>query len=157
MLSLLLRNIVFTILQPGVVAGLVPYLICRGQWRELWNRPFNLWQYLGIGIFTIGLFIMLDCILRFALEGKGTLSPADPTRALVATGLYRFSRNPMYVGVMLILAGESVFSHSTHLWIYTAIIFTLFHTFIIKIEEPRLKKDFGEAYVQYCQKVRRWL
>lgn len=157
MLSLLLRNIVFTILQPGIVAGLVPYLICRSQWQALWNTPFSLWHYLGIGLFIIGLFILLDCILRFALEGKGTLSPADPTRALVATGLYRFSRNPMYVGVMLILAGESVFTHSGHLWIYTALIFTLFNTFIMKIEEPRLKKDFGEAYVQYCQKVRRWL
>jgi protein-S-isoprenylcysteine O-methyltransferase Ste14 len=100
MLSLLLRNLFFTLLQPGVVAGLVPYLLLRNEWRDVWHSSFNLLQYTGLLLFATGLVIMLDCILRFALEGKGTLSPVDPTRELVASGLYRLSRNPMYVGVM---------------------------------------------------------
>lgn len=157
MLSLLLRNLFFTLLQPGVVAGLVPYLLLRNEWRDLWHSSFNILQYAGILLFATGLVIMLDCILRFALEGKGTLSPVDPTRELVASGLYRLSRNPMYVGVMTMLLGETVFCESVYLLIYSTLIFVLFHTFIITIEEPRLRKDFGNAYEAYCKKVRRWI
>jgi protein-S-isoprenylcysteine O-methyltransferase Ste14 len=157
MLSLLLRNLFFTLLQPGVVAGLVPYLLLRSRWGVLMDTPFTILQYIGILLFATGLVIMLDCILRFALEGKGTLSPVDPTRELVASGLYRLSRNPMYVGVMTMLLGETVFSESVYFLIYSTLIFVLFHTFIIKIEEPRLRKDFGNAYEVYCKKVRRWI
>jgi protein-S-isoprenylcysteine O-methyltransferase Ste14 len=157
MLSLLLRNLFFTLLQPGVVAGLVPYLLLRSRWGVLMDMPFTILQYIGILLFATGLAIMLDCILRFALEGKGTLSPVDPTRELVASGLYRFSRNPMYVGVMLMLFGESVFSQSIYLSLYSLFIFILFNLFIILVEEPRLKRDFGDAYEQYSEKVRRWI
>ena len=157
MLSLLLRNLFFTILQPGVVAGLTPYLLLRSRWGVLMNPPFTILQYAGILLFAAGLVIMLDCILRFALDGKGTLSPVDPTRELVASGLYRFSRNPMYVGVMMMLLGETVFSQSVYLLVYSLFIFILFNLFIILVEEPRLKRDFGDAYMQYSIKTRRWI
>jgi protein-S-isoprenylcysteine O-methyltransferase Ste14 len=72
----------------------------------------------------------------------------------VIKGLYRYSRNPMYVGVMLILIGESVFFNSPSLWAYSLVIFILF---ILLVEEPRLRKDFSTAYREYCKQVRRWL
>ena len=87
--------------------------------------------------------------------GKGTLSPADPTKRLVITGLYKYTRNPMYVGVMLLLLGESLFFRSVSLTIYGILIFSTFHIFIILKEEPRLKKDFGEEYDLYCKMVKR--
>ena len=87
---------------------------------------------------------MFDCIIRFAVEGRGTLSPADPTKKLVISGLYKFSRNPMYVGVMMIIIGEAIFFRSTSLWIYSLFIFIAFNLFVMFIEEPLLLKDFGE-------------
>jgi protein-S-isoprenylcysteine O-methyltransferase Ste14 len=153
--SLLLRNLIFTVLQPGLVAGVIPYYIVRGELSL--ETPWPLHTYFGIGILVVGLIIMLRCILQFALEGKGTLSPVDPTRRLVVRGLYRYSRNPMYVGVMMILIGEAIVAQSGSLWIYLTIIFIGFNLFIMLHEEPRLKKDFGEEYLFYCKSVRRWL
>ena len=154
--SLLLRNLFFTLLQPGLVAGLIPYYILGGDFGIIeFTGGFQL--YAGIAIFLLGLAIMLRCILQFALEGKGTLSPADPTKRLVVLGLYKYSRNPMYLGVMLILIGEAIITSSVNIWIYAVIVFIAFNVFIVVHEEPRLRKDFGGEYLKYCQNVRRWI
>src|SRR5215475_4678777 len=118
--SLLLRNLFFTVIHPGLVAGLFPYWILNGKIYEPFRKGLQFIHYLGISVFLIGLVIMLSCILRFAFEGRGTLSPADPTKRLVTHGLYKFSRNPMYVGVMLILIGESIFYQSVSLGYYSS-------------------------------------
>jgi len=157
MLSLFLRNLFFTILQPGVVAGLIPYLILRNKVDEPFSGPFHFYKVIGFLFFLIGLVIVFYCIIRFAVQRKGTLSPADPTKKLVIKGLYRFSRNPMYIGVLMILIGESIFFQPNNLWIYTLFIFSMFYLFVLLVEEPRLRRDFGEEYVEYCQKVRRWI
>lgn len=157
MTSLLLRNLFFTILQPGLVAGLFPYWIAGTQFDFAVAQPFNSFQYGALLIFVAGFVIMMACIFRFAFEGKGTLSPADETKQLVIGGLYRYSRNPMYIGVMLILIGETLFTLSSSLAIYSSIIFICFNLFIMLHEEPRLQKDFGDQYGQYRKKVRRWL
>ncbi|MBV4357998.1 methyltransferase family protein [Pinibacter aurantiacus] len=157
MTSLFLRNLFFTILQPGVVAGLVPYFIIRDKISEILSLPFAWFHFLGILIFAIGLFITLHCITRFAIDGKGTLSPADPTKKLVIRGLYKYTRNPMYVGVMLILIGEAIFFASFRLLMYSGIVFSAFTLFVIYFEEPRLKRDFGEEYAEYRKRVRRWI
>lgn len=156
MLSLVLRNLFFTILQPGIVAGLLPYYILKSQTNNLFPESLKAIHFLGVIIFILGLFIMLTCIGSFAIEGKGTLSPADPTKQLVTKGLYHYSRNPMYVGVLLILIGEAIFFQSAELWWYSLIVFIVFNLFIVLIEEPRLRKDFGVIYQDYCKKVRRW-
>lgn len=158
MISLLLRNLFFTILQPGIVAGLVPYWIARNDLDELLRqRPIAIHQYAGILAFAIGFVIMITCILSFAIQGRGTLSPLDPTRKLVTAGLYRFSRNPMYVGVMLILMGEALAARSADLGTYAIVVFVCFNLFILLHEEPRLRRVFGEEYASYCQRVRRWI
>jgi protein-S-isoprenylcysteine O-methyltransferase Ste14 len=157
MLSLFIRNLFFTILQPGLVAGLIPYWILGSKIKNSFVKPFYGYQYAGTILFIIGFVIMLSCIINFAVKGRGTLSPADPTKHLVATGLYKFSRNPMYIGVLLILTGEAIFFQSADLWIYTLFVFMAFNAFILLHEEPRLKKDFGEDYKNYCRKVRRWI
>jgi protein-S-isoprenylcysteine O-methyltransferase Ste14 len=157
MTSLFLRNLIFTILQPGVVAGLVPYLIIRDKIEEILSLPFAWFHFLGILIFTIGLFVTLHCITRFAIDGKGTLSPADPTKKLVVRGLYKYTRNPMYVGVMLMLIGEAIFFASFRLVIYSGLVFSALTIFVIYFEEPRLKRDFGEEYEAYRKQVKRWI
>jgi len=157
MLSLLLRNLFFTLLQPGIVAGLVPYWILRGKAKHILAQPLHWQQYTGALVCLVGFMVMLSCIINFAVKGRGTLSPADPTKHLVISGLYKHSRNPMYIGVTLILVGEAIFFKSAALWKYVAVVFATFYAFILLHEEPRLKKDFGESYLQYCKKVRRWI
>ena len=156
-LPLALRNLFFVLLQPGIVAGLAPYLIAKERFKEAFTNPLLLQHYIGLPIFLLGTYIMLHCVVRFAVDGFGTLSPADPTQRLVTSGLYRFSRNPMYVGVMLMLLGEVVFTQSGSLLFYSAIIFISFNLFIAYREEPRLRRDFGHDYETYCKTVRRWV
>ena len=156
MLFLLLRNLFFTILQPGLVAGLIPYWILRNKVNLASIQTIRFHHYTGAIVFLIGLVIMLSCIISFAVKGRGTLSPVDPTKHLVISGLYRFSRNPMYVGVIMMLIGEAIFFQSSDLLIYLLIVFIGFNLFILLHEEPRLRKDFGEEYDTYCKKVKRW-
>lgn len=156
MFSLFLRNLFFTILQPGLVAGLIPYLILGVDIKAAFIQPSHYNHYLGTIFFILGFTIMLSCIIGFAVKGYGTLSPADPTRRLVRSGLYKLSRNPMYLGVIMLLIGEAIFFQSIYLWLYSILIFLAFHFFILFSEEPRLRKDFGEEYGEYCNKVRRW-
>jgi len=157
MTSLFFKNLFFFIIHPGLVTGLIPYWILGERLKEQSNPPFQTYQFPGMVVFLIGLVILSHCIFRFATEGRGTLSPVVPTKELVIKGLYRFSRNPMYVGVVLILVGEAIFFRSNDLWIYLIIVFLIFNLFIVLFEEPRLRKDFGDAYQAYCKKVRRWL
>lgn len=152
--SLLWRNALFTLLQPGVVAVLIPLWIAHGLPSA---AEWSLAQGSGLIVFASGGIITLSCIFRFASEGKGTLSPADPTRRLVIHGLYRYSRNPMYVGVFLMLLGDGLLLQRRGVWIYAVITFVVINVFVVGFEEPRLRRDFGEEYNQYCRKVRRWL
>jgi protein-S-isoprenylcysteine O-methyltransferase Ste14 len=157
MFSLFIRNLFFTLLQPGIVAGLIPYWIVHRQGYNPLESPFQITHYIGLLIFTLGWYLTIDCIYRFAVYGNGTLSPADPTKKLVINGWYRYTRNPMYVGVMMILLGEVIFFRSTQLLFYTLFVMAAFTVFIIVIEEPRLKRDFGEEYLAYSKRVRRWI
>lgn len=156
MWSLLVRNLIFTILLPGVVGVLVPYLLLWKTDRNFFPEVWTAWHYVGAVLMISGAVIVIICILRFATEGKGTLSPLDPTRKLVLRGLYRYSRNPMYVGMMVLLIGESLYWMSPALAIYAVVVFVGFNLFIILHEEPRLRRDFGTEYEEYCQRVRRW-
>jgi len=153
---LLLRNLIFTILKPGIVIILIPFMIIRDKLDRI-IQPLQFYHYVGIYVFLIGIIIMLHCIIKFTFEGRGTLSPIEPTQRLVISGLYSFSRNPMYIGAILILSGEAIFFHSTSLCLYSIIIFLIFNIIIFLIEEPRLRNDFDKEYRRYCQNVRRWI
>jgi protein-S-isoprenylcysteine O-methyltransferase Ste14 len=155
--SLALKNFIFIVLQPGIVAGLLPFLIAKNNFKSVFTNFLSLHHYVGLLTSLAGLFIMLHCVVSFVIDGLGTLSPAVPTKRLVISGLYKFSRNPMYVGVMLILFGEVAFTVSVYLLFYSIGIFVLFNLFIVYREEPRLKKDFEQDYETYCKTVRRWI
>lgn len=155
-MSLFFRNLLFTILQPGIVAILIPFWLSGKSVKMLFVPPFAWYHFLGLSIFAVGLVLMLICVASFAIRGKGTLSPADPTKKLVISGLYRFSRNPMYIGVTMMLIGESIFFRSYIIGAYSLLIFIAFNTFIVFFEEPRLQDAFGSEYNEYTKKVRRW-
>ena len=103
-----------------------------------------------------GLALALWCVLTFALAGRGTPAPFDPPRRLVVGGPYRFVRNPMYVGAGLALAGAALFYRSPPLLGYTALFLAITHLFVLWYEEPTLRRLFGDEYVEYCRRVRRW-
>src|SRR5262249_26139074 len=97
------------------------------------------------------------CIWEFARSGRGTLAPMDPPRDLVVRGLYRYVRNPMYLGVTAIILGEALLARSQALVLYWAVWFLAANLFVIAYEEPNLRRRFGQSYELYTQQVGRWL
>lgn len=153
---LFLRSLFFTILLPGSITVLFPYLILSAR-RPSILPHWGLLQTLSLLPITVGASILFRCIWDFAVVGRGTLAPVDPPKDLVVRGLYRYVRNPMYVGVMLVLVGEAaLFGTSTLLW-YAALVGAGFHTFVCLYEEPALEAQFGESYRRYKHRVGRWV
>ncbi len=153
---LILRSILFTFLLPGTVTVVIPYFIVSGG-RVDHPGSRALWCFLGLLPIAMGAGILFWCIWDFAVAGRGTLAPVDPPKQLVVRGLYRYVRNPMYVGVMSILLGESLFFGSLSLLCYTLVFFTIAHLFVVLYEEPALLRQFGESYEAYRHRVHRWL
>ena len=150
---LVLRSIFFALLLPGTVTLLLPYLI-------LSRRAVPHWDAIGLPglvVILVGATILIWCIADFARLGRGTLAPVDPPKALVIRGLYRYVRNPMYVGVVLVLLGESALFRSASLLLYTAVFFLIAHLFVMVYEEPNLRARFGESYEHYRRSVARWI
>ena len=150
---LVLRSIFFALLLPGSATVVIPYFI-------LSRRGVPHWDAIGLpGLVAValGATILIRCIVDFARVGRGTLAPVDPPRALVIRGLYRYVRNPMYVGVVLVLLGEAALFRSTDLLLYSAVFFLVVNLFVILYEEPALRARFGEPYEQYRRSVGRWI
>ena len=151
--SIALRSLIFTCLVPGTVGGYLPWVILRGESLD----AAAAWRWLGLVPLAIGLAIYVWCVADFALAGRGTPAPIDPPKQLVVRGLYRFARNPMYVGVLSVIAGQSWLFGSSPLAIYALVVFACFHVFVVGYEEPTLRQTFDGAYERYCAAVPRWL
>jgi protein-S-isoprenylcysteine O-methyltransferase Ste14 len=153
---LYLRAIFWTVLLPGTVTIFLPALILDPV-RSTVPVTWGIAQYFGLLLVTAGAAVILRCVWDFIVVGRGTLSPVDAPRHLVVTGLYRYVRNPMYIGVFLVLLGEIVFFASAALLIYMIAWFICVNLFVLLYEEPVLRSKFGESYEDYCRSVRRWL
>jgi protein-S-isoprenylcysteine O-methyltransferase Ste14 len=99
----------------------------------------------------------LACVLLFLTAGRGTPAPFDPPKAFVATGPYRYVRNPMYVGAVLALIGAGLVVRSISILVLAGIFWILSHLMVVLHEEPDLEKRFGESFVRYKGQVNRWL
>jgi protein-S-isoprenylcysteine O-methyltransferase Ste14 len=154
-LLLAVRSAAFVILMPGTVVGYLPYRILERSGGAAAPR-WSVSSVCAAALFALGLAVLLRCVWDFAAAGRGTLAPIDPPRRLVVRGLYRFTRNPMYNGVLAALGGEAWFFRSLPLLEYALAVFALFHLFVVAYEEPALGKRFGEAYVDYRRAVPRW-
>lgn len=111
----------------------------------------------GIAVVSIGVLLLASTIKWFITIGRGTLAPWNPTQKLVVIGSYRYVRNPMIIGVSLILAGEALLFSSYYLLIWLIVFFLINHTYFVLVEEPGLAKRFGKEYEIYKQNVPRWL
>jgi protein-S-isoprenylcysteine O-methyltransferase Ste14 len=151
-----LRAVAFLVAVPGTVAGWLPWYIAGSP--PLWSgdgRPGVRW--LGAVIASLGTAILLRCAVDFARRGRGTPAPYDPPVALVTTGLYQLTRNPMYVGVVAMIVGQALWFDSYAVLIYAAVMAIAFHARVVLVEEPRLARLFGTAYADYRAYVPRWL
>ena len=152
---LAVRSLLFLILIPGTVAGHIPLRILRTS-RHLSILAFSITTILAAAVALIGIIVLLRCVWDFFAAGRGTLAPFDPPKHLVVRGLYRFTRNPMYNGVLALLLGEAWLFHSSALLEYAIVVFVIFHLMVLIYEEPTLESQFGESYRAYRATVPRW-
>jgi protein-S-isoprenylcysteine O-methyltransferase Ste14 len=147
------KTLVFTVFVPGTVAGYVP-------WRLRQNAApvTGTEEWMASTVTAIGIAIYLyTAFWGFAVIGDGTPAPIAPTQILVVKGLHRFVRNPMYIGVALVIAGQAWLFHSPHIAIYLACVLLIVHGFVLLYEEPMLLRQFGDEYERYRASVPRWI
>jgi protein-S-isoprenylcysteine O-methyltransferase Ste14 len=149
----LFKSLLFLIVAPGVVAGLVPLAWLRSGPRI----EFGFLSYLAILFWIIGIGTLLWCFWDFAQKGRGTPAPIDPPKELVVSGLYRYVRNPMYVGVFVTLIGHFLWFGYWVLLGYAFFFLIPVHLFVTQYEEPNLRGRFGASYEKYLSEVPRWL
>lgn len=151
-MSLLIRNLLFTFIVPGLGAVAVPWWILT---REVETPTPIVWS--ASAFIVIGVALYLWCLWLFARVGRGTPLPWDAPRRFVAVGPYRWVRNPIYISALLVVLGEAWLFLSLPLLLYAATMALFFHLFVIAYEEPTLRRNFGETYITYLRTVPRWL
>jgi protein-S-isoprenylcysteine O-methyltransferase Ste14 len=146
---------VFFLAAPGVVAGLIPWLLTRWQARE----PLPYWapmRVLGGILLIAGLIALIRAFVRFVMEGLGTPAPIAAPERLVVGGVYRYVRNPMYVAVLAVIVGQALLLGRLGLLLYAAAAWLLVAAFVRWYEEPTLTRRFGEDYEAYRRAVPAW-
>ena len=150
-----LKTLVFSILVPGTVAGIIPWLILQGAGGIVLLIP-SLWM-LGFLPLLLGVGLYLWCAGAFTFIGKGTPAPIDAPVILVNKGPYRWVRNPMYIAVLSVIIGEAILFRSFPLVEYALLVGVVVHLFVVFVEEPSLRSQFGESYITYLRTVPRWI
>jgi protein-S-isoprenylcysteine O-methyltransferase Ste14 len=152
-----LGSATFFVLAPGVVAGLVPWLITGYRLPEVnsvagWARLL-----LGFALVAAGAGVLVTAFARFVLEGRGTPAPIAPTEHLVVGGTYRYVRNPMYVAVIAVILGQALAFWSLGLVAYASLVWLTVAAFVRWYEEPVLEARYGASYEVYRTSVRAWI
>jgi len=148
-------SVVFFVLAPGVVAGVVPWWLTGWRARALpaWWLPLRV---AGVVLVVAGAGVLVHAFARFVAEGLGTPAPVAPTRELVVGGLYRYVRNPMYLAVLAAIVGQALVLGQLVLLPYAAVVAAAFVAFVHGYEEPTLAWQFGARYLAYRQAVPGW-
>jgi protein-S-isoprenylcysteine O-methyltransferase Ste14 len=147
----------FTVLVPAAVVGYAPYFWVLGPDRVASRWPPSGLSALGFIPLAVGLAIYVACAWRFAAEGLGTPAPWDPPRQLVTGGLFRWTRNPFYVGIVTMLVAEAALVGSGAMLWYALGFAIGFHLRVILYEEPALQRLFGDGFERYARDVPRWV
>jgi protein-S-isoprenylcysteine O-methyltransferase Ste14 len=149
----LLKTLLFTVLVPGTVTVIIPHYLLDASSRP--GRGPLAW--FGILVIVLGAGIYFVCAWEFAVRGLGTPAPIAATKFLVVSALHRYVRNPMYIGVLLVILGQAALYHALRLAEYGALCIFLAHLFVLFYEEPTLHRQFGDSYDEYRRTVPRWL
>ncbi len=152
---LFLKNLFFTVLVPGFVAGWVPlaFLLRHAALPDAWTAR----HFAALPVLLAGALLYLACVWLFGTYGRGTPAPIDPPRKLVMRGPYRWVRNPMYLALLLLVLGEAVFFWHLTLALYLVFLASAFQLFVVAVEEDSLRRRFGAMYSDYCNVTNRWL
>jgi protein-S-isoprenylcysteine O-methyltransferase Ste14 len=139
-----------------VVGSLVPWLISGWQVNAMpaWGEPMRV---LGIALVVGGFAVPIRAFARFVVEGRGTPAPFAPTETLIVSGEYRYVRNPMYVAVLSLIAGQALLFGSASLVIYGLLVWLAVAAFVRVYEEPTLTRRYGRRYLDYQAAVPAWL
>jgi protein-S-isoprenylcysteine O-methyltransferase Ste14 len=150
------KTLLAAILVPGVVTVAVPawILSATGAWPPAAFGPL---QLVALPLAVLGVYLIVEVCVSFVREGKGTPIPIDPPKEFVRSGGYRFVRNPMYFGALLILTAEVIATGSIWVLLFGAFLWLALHLFLVIAEEPQLLRRFGESYAQYMRDVPRWI
>jgi protein-S-isoprenylcysteine O-methyltransferase Ste14 len=146
----------FFVAGPGVVVGVVPWVLTRWRWRRLASG----WAPLrGVGALLLGagLAVLAHAFARFVVEGMGTPAPAAPPQRLVVGGAYRYVRNPMYVAIIAAIVGPALILGQPVLLLYGGALWLFAAAVVRWVEEPRLRRRFGADYDAYRQAAPAWL
>ncbi len=150
-MAIVIKNLLFTVFIPGTVAIFVPLWITQN------HEPASSWSsFLSYPVYFVGSAVYFWCVWDFATFGKATPIPLDAPQKLVVRGLYRYTRNPMYLGVLSVLLGWVLLFQTVGLVVYGMLVGTGFHLFIVLYEERCLHGKFGGEYIEYCSRVGRW-
>ncbi len=147
-----LGSLVFLVLAPGVVAGLLPWVLTGWQSRS----PGLAIEVLGVILLAAGAVVLISAFARFVFEGVGTPAPVAPTQKLVVGGLYRHVRNPMYLAVAATIVGQALILGRLGLLAYAAVFFVVVAAFVRVYEEPTLAARYGDQYDAYRRAVPAW-
>lgn len=146
-------TLAFLIVVPGAVAGAVP------AWLTGWRAraaPHGAVRVIGAALVLAGAGALLHAFVAFVREGRGTPAPVAPTERLVVGGLYRYVRNPMYLAVLAVIAGQAAWLWQPVLLAYAAVAGATMAAFVAGHEEPVLRRRFGAAYDAYARAVPAW-
>jgi protein-S-isoprenylcysteine O-methyltransferase Ste14 len=154
----LARHLLAVAVLPFSVAVLIPLWLARSN--DIFPAMRTdlaevVLQIVGVLVLVVGLILFSASLRNFATVGEGTLAPWDPPRRLVARGPYRFVRNPMISGVVLVLFGEALVLLSRPHFGWALIFLAVNFVYIPLLEEPGLRHRFGDSYVEYCRHVPR--
>lgn len=152
-----LKTTLFTILIPGTVAVVIPRLLAAARPYPRLPLEDRSARLLGLSLVVAGAFLYGHTATRFGTEGGGTPSPTDEPAHLVTGGCYAYTRNPMYVGVLLVVLGQAIRYRSVAVCWWATGCWIGFHNRVIRYEEPHLAEKHGEAYERYRSSVPRWL
>jgi protein-S-isoprenylcysteine O-methyltransferase Ste14 len=147
---------IFFVVAPGAVAGLIPWWMTRWEFRP----PFfdlEAMRALGVLLIVAGLPGLVDSYARFAIQGLGTPAPIAPPQNLVATGLYRHVRNPMYAALVAVILGQAILLGDERLIAYGVLVWLACHVFVLGYEEPVLARKLGAEYEEFRDNVPRWI
>ena len=139
-----------------ILAGFIMWLVARSPFGYRVEVPYT--AEAGTVLIVIGIVVIALGIAQFN-KLQTTVNPLDLTEStrLATAGIYRFSRNPMYLGMALILIGWALHLDSPSNVIVLGAFITIMTQWQIKPEEAALRGIFGEEYEAYCRRVRRWL
>ena len=147
------KSVLYLIVEAGLFALYIPLKLLHSGIRI----EMGIFSFLAIPLWLIGTLMILWRFWNFTFKGYGTPAPIDPPKELVITGPYRFVRNPIYVGVLLIFLGHFLWSGYIALLDYAIAAFIGVHILVVLYEERALKEKFGAAYTDYLKRVPRWI